>query len=73
LASSVPSRPVEKFVSRRTSSSGSNVGPAVTMQFMAELSRGESRESRAFLHFSLRAEFLLSTLDSRLSTVKLFA
>jgi hypothetical protein len=34
LASSVPSRPVEKFVSRRTSSSGSNVGPAVTMQFM---------------------------------------
>ena len=34
LAKSVPKRPVEKFVSRRTSSSGSKVGPAVTMQFM---------------------------------------
>jgi len=34
LASSEPSRPVEKFVSRRTSSNGSYVGPAVTMQRM---------------------------------------
>ena len=32
LTNSEPSRPVEKFVSRRTTSSGSYVGPAVTTQ-----------------------------------------
>jgi hypothetical protein len=37
---------VEKFVSRRTSSSGSNVGPAVTMQFMMQINRKERKERK---------------------------
>jgi hypothetical protein len=34
MASALPSRPVEKFVIRRRLSSGSNIGPAVTIQYM---------------------------------------
>ncbi len=39
---------MEKFVSRRTSSSGSKVGPAVTMQFMPSRYAGPGADESAF-------------------------